>query len=209
MKTFEQKYFFEKRIFSIVKDGVITNIESTGDDIEDFVPFEEISTKILRMKQTQFLYLYLGLMFLSINLIFLIKEKGLDTSWQFLLFFTLSLTFGVILMCGYFKESVPFKFIQCENAIILFFYNRPNKAAVDKFIETIIEMRNNYLKDKYMRADETMTYDLYLIRLRMLMEEEIIDSAEYESLKNQFLNEREMHSDLSFNISSEANSMLN
>jgi hypothetical protein len=71
------------------------------------------------------------------------------------------------------------------------FYNNRNKKSVHIFIENMIDERNEFLKNKYLKLDETIDRDLFLRRIRWLMEVEIIDNHEYEELKNNFLIPRE------------------
>jgi hypothetical protein len=209
MTSYEQKYLFEKRIFTIGNDGVNMRKISIQDDFEDFVHFEEISTKVLHLKQTVYMYLCFGIFFLAISVMFLIGEIGEKLSWQFLLFFSCALIFGLAFMFGYLKESVPSKYIECGQWVIPFFYRRQHRADVDQFIENIIDARNAYLKNKLLNVDETVSYFVYLDRLRWLKDEEIVENEEYELLKEQFLQRFRIDGEVEHDIGDVQTALLN
>jgi hypothetical protein len=200
LETLEQKYFYEQRICSIEKKGVKLRIKSIADDLERFIPFEEISKVTKTKKSGNLLYILFAAFPLGLLIAYLIEERGFELSGTF--FFNMASTTIIIsiLIGVYIKESVPFKCLKCDNSEIQLFYNKVNKDNVDKFIPKLIEARSSYYKNKYLQKDESISYEMYLRRIRWLMEDGIIDNQEYEYLKEQHIKQTDNTNEIQYGL---------
>jgi hypothetical protein len=186
LDSYEQKYMFERRIFQIKKKGLGFRIKTITEDLERFIPYDEI-TKNTKIEKAKNILYVLFLLFVSVLAIgYLIEVKGFELSASYFFNIIFVISFVTVFLFIYLKEGVRYKRLKCDNSTVAFFYNKSNKRDVDKFIAKVLEARNNYFRSKYLQKDESISLALYLNRIRWLMEEEIIDSQEYEFIKAQF-----------------------
>ncbi|QSW90401.1 hypothetical protein J0383_06205 [Flavobacterium endoglycinae] len=60
------------------------------------------------------------------------------------------------------------------------FKKRPNEREVDKFIETLFQERDNFLREKYANLDPNLNYETQLNDLKWLLNVEAISRKEYD-----------------------------
>lgn len=70
-----------------------------------------------------------------------------------------------------------------DGKVIVFFQNMRNKESLDLFIEELINKRNKYLREEYLKVDLDFPLEDNLYRIKWLRDNEIIDGEEFNKVK--------------------------
>jgi hypothetical protein len=177
---FHNRRYFTRQSFDILGSSVKVHRKGLFDEIEYEIPFDQIHNKMTIQTQINNNIIVTGIFFMVFSFLFL-----LGTAQELTVIF---LSIGVIFVVAALinkKKAVIVPNYGGE-AITLFFSSR-NKNEVVEFGKQIIIASNNYLLQKYGKLDRDLPIAPQIEHLQFLLNREIINESEFESLKNQLL----------------------
>ena len=172
-----QKTLGQKRSFFLLSDKLKIYIKDRGGEQESYFSYESLNRKvqIVCRKNSQLLFIALATFAFSGCLLLqsLIIEKGI-----YYAVFSLIVAVSSAILYQYKQQN----YIIIQTSVgqrIIFLINKPNQQAVETFLVQLWSHRQQYLRDKYFFINYNCDLDRQTLRLRWLLEQNIINKAEY------------------------------
>ena len=172
-----QKTWGRKRSFFLLPNKLKISVEDRKGKRESCCSYESLNRKvqIICYKNPQLFFLALAMIAFSGCLLLqsLIIEEGAYYSVLPLIIAILS-----IILYQYKQQN----YIIIETSIgqkIVFILNKPNRQALETFLVRLWSYRKQYLRDKYFYVNYNCDLDRQTLRLRWLLEQNIITKTEY------------------------------
>ena len=177
---FHNRRYFTRQSFDILGSSVKVHRKGLFDEIEYEIPFDQIHNKMTIQTQINNNIIVTGIFFMVFSFLFLLGTAQELT----VIFLSIGVIFVVAALINRKKTVIVPNYV--GEAITLFFSSR-NKNEVVDFGKQIIIASNNYLLQKYGKFDRDLPIAPQLEHLQFLLDREIINESEFESLKNQLL----------------------
>ena len=183
-KKLVQKRGFIKREAQIMETKVVYKSTLFGREHEISIPFENLSRNkdsyLLNRKNFYIPVIALG--FLTFVTFTWRNDKDFQNDlggyqwiiWGFL--FVISTTVYLLSIENLWRIRTQY------NTYLFFFKSIPNKKAVDNFLESLFEMRNNYLKETYFyKPNRNLSFESQKNNLQWLRKNEVISGTEFKN----------------------------
>lgn len=186
MSNFKQKKLFTSKEFFIENDGIRIKEKKLGRYEERKALFENISSQIYVQTVNKLGWLYASIVSLVFTLTFVLPINESDEVDNYYAIFWLVVC--IFCFVVYIINRQDYKYLLCNNdQHISFMRNSPSEDNVNIFINTVIDKRDNYLRDRYGKIDLGYSIEDQLQRFRRLYEEKIITNEEFENLSRQLM----------------------
>lgn len=189
MENFTQKRLFITKKVTFKKDGIIYYSGDFLESREIFISFDEIITNsITREFRTNKIFLWITVGFTIIFGFFLLNPFNInqEISTFFLIIFGF---LSVILLIITILSRKRMLYIATLGGFLIDFYDlNPSNELIEQFLKTLKKKSYNYLKEKYTRIDEDISFEKQLENFIYLRDKNVITQKEYEALKNKLKN---------------------
>lgn len=179
MKTLIQKKNFVQREVKLTDTKLFCSVTKFGNTNEIDISFENIDGEKVSYKTANiyFLLLAIGCCFAAIiTLTLSFKETQIQILTAAIGFF-LALLFFIL----YWFSRADFWQIKLSDGNSILLHKKiPNEKAVNLFIDEIIKVRNNYLRENYATIDENLDYESQLNNFKWLKSIKAISKEEYD-----------------------------
>ena len=183
-KELIQKRGFTKREAKIMETKVVYKSTLFGREFEISIPYENLSrhkdSYLLNRKNFYIPVIALG--FLSFVTFTWRNDKDFQNDlggYQWIIWgvlFLISTTIYLLSIENLWRVRVQY------NTYLFFFKSIPNKKAVDNFLESLFEMRNNYLKETYFyKPNRNLSFESQKNNLQWLRKNEVISGTEFKN----------------------------
>ncbi|WP_293307171.1 hypothetical protein [Pedobacter sp. UBA5917] len=179
-KDFRLRY----RSFIITEKGLEVKHKSLLRSGEYLLAYENVGTRTYTDNRGIYGLLFSSaLLGLVSVLLYLLRNdgEGVDSS-VYLLYSGISMILLILFLITYKRNFYLVKYGNAD--AIEFLQNRPSKAEVNIFIETLIITRNNFLLNKYGKTNFSLSYQQNHQNLVWLTNNEVIDNAEFNNMVN-------------------------
>ena len=172
-----QKTWWQKRSFFLLPNKLKVYIKNSKGEQESYFSYESLNVEaqIVCQKNAQLLFLSMATMAFSGCLLLqsLIIERGI-----YYAVFPLIVAILSAILYQYKQQNYIIIETSVERKIVLL-RDRPNRQAVETFLVQLWSYRQQYLRDKYFYINYSSNLDRQTLRLRWLLEQNIITKAEY------------------------------
>lgn len=171
-----QKTLRQKRSFFLLPNELKVYIKGSDGEQESYFSYESINRKarIISKKNDQLLFIAIAMSALSACI--LLQSLIIDRGIYYAVFPLIAAIFSATLY--QYKQQ----YIIIETSVgqrIVFILAKPNRQAVEKFLVQLWSYRQQYLREKYFYINYNCDLDRQTLRLRWLLEQNIITKAEY------------------------------
>lgn len=171
-----QKTLLEKRSFFLLPNKLKIYFKDLKGEHEDYISYEAFKgdAKISCSRNSKFLFISLAMMAFSICI--LLQSLSIENLYYVLFPLTLALFSGFLYL--YRQENyIILETYDCKR--VIFFRNKPNQRALERFLAQLWSHRKKYLREKYFYIDYKNNLKQQTDRLRWLLEQHAITKAEY------------------------------
>lgn len=178
-----QKKPFNNRSFEIQEKGLIVKIQKLNEEVEEFIPFEQIGNDIVVKKTYSFnpyVSFIVGIIgfFAIIYADIIYAQKARYMLGVFICFIA-----GI---STYFSDFKSFIYLQSDARTLEFYGKLPSNNEIMNFVQEVIKSRNDYLKNQTLKQIEKLSRDEQVISLFYLKNSNIITEFEYQELKKNY-----------------------
>jgi len=178
--SFYNKRYFTSQTFDILDTSLKIHRKGLFDEIEFEIPFDQIHHKKMIQTQINNNLIVTGLFFMVFSFLFLLGSAREMT----VILFAIG---GVFVIVAFLNRRKTVTIPNYGGESITLFFDSKNKQHVVEFSKQIINASNNYLLKKYGKIDRDLPFESQIEHLKFLLNREIINENEFESLKNQLL----------------------
>jgi len=178
--------YFTRQLFEITNSSLAVTKRTLLDQYEFEIPFEQIHNKMSIQKISNSNPIVLSIAAVIIGFLFLFGSLYEASP----IFFLIGLIFGII---SIFSRKSTVTIPTYKDPIELFFKSS-NKEEMKQFASEIIKASNSFLLKKYGKVDKALPIEPQIEKLHFLLDREIINTDEFEQLKNQLLSRDNLNS---------------
>ena len=172
-----QKVLGETRSFFLLPNRIKVCLKNASGEQESYFSYESINreAQIICQQSSQLLYVAMAAIAFSGCLLLQVLIIG-----QEIYYIVLPLIVAILSASLYIYKRKNFIVIEtsvCQK--IIFVRDKPNRKALETFLVQLWLYRKQYLREKYFYIDYSCDLDRQTLRLRWLLEQNIITKAEY------------------------------
>lgn len=164
---------FSRMEYIIEDDGLRIIRKGLASGSDQKLEFEEIGSKITTAKSSVLTWMYISIVFLIFGVVLVFFENNIGSA-SFL---------ASVLFFGFFLNSRKHATILSQadhTTFIEFVHLSKEEDSLKTFLETLLEKRNAFLKEKYMKLDSLMPFNQQYSNLIWLYELHLISREELE-----------------------------
>lgn len=183
----KQRKVLVTKIFELTDRSLKVSVSTPTSSAATEIDFENITTKVTHKKAPKRIWA----IFTGLTLAGLIgctvshfAEKDGSKIEDILLYLSLS---GVFALITYLTYENELNLLLVHGTKLGFFANASNKKTAEEFIELIKSRQKEYLLNRYATADDLLSQDQLATNLRWLLERNIINNEECETLKQKLI----------------------
>ena len=199
----DQKWLSEKKSFEILEDGLKIIQIKVSTSYDYFVPFEYIPTKYREFNKSYPLLFTIPAFFLVVILFLLpkltIQDFIANISNDDVQLILLFIAFIIGSIISFFLTKKSYTIFESENYRIILFKNKPSEKIFKEFINNLINARNIYMQDHYLKNKNQDSVVDELFKLNQLLNNNIINEDEFIKLKKRIISEDEDIDKIGFN----------
>jgi len=179
MKSLKQKRYFDSREFYLNDDYINVKFKNLKKTNEVGIDYDYVTGKKQRIVDGSVTtYVIFRISFILVTLSFLgVQFTDKITSTHIGIFAIIGFT---ALIIYYFSRNDFLKIDVSDNEYIYMHRKIPNESEVEKFVDNLMEKRNEYLKKKHLSFDKLLPYEEQHKNLRKLVDFKVINQTEFE-----------------------------
>ncbi|MEL6494161.1 MAG: hypothetical protein AAFQ41_03435 [Cyanobacteria bacterium J06623_7] len=187
-----QKTLWEKRSFFLLPNKLKLYLKDREGEHENYIRYESLKgeAKISCRKNSQLLFLAIGMATFSICILVqsLIVELGI-------IYTIFPLVVAIISAVLYqFRQQNYIILETCDRRKVIFFRDKPNRQALERFLTHLWQHRKQYLREKYFYINCDRDLQQQTERLRWLLEQNVISKSEYRFAQEDWIIDRSYQS---------------
>ena len=171
-----QKTLGQKRSFFLLPDKIKVCVRNRNVEKQSYFSYESLNreAKIVCQKNNR-------LFFIALTTFAFLGCFGLQNLMvEGEIYYVIFLIVAILLVILYRYKQQKYIFIETSvGQKIVFLLDKPNRQALETFLIQLWSYRKQYLRDKYFYIDYSSDLDRQTLRLRWLLEQNIITKAEY------------------------------
>jgi hypothetical protein len=173
--------------------------------VEDEFNFEELTSKMIRKKSPNLLFLLPGL-FCILGFAITLYSHFYEKDGSSLLDIGFYVLMGIILLSlSVFTFNNAINLILFDKRYIAFYAKSPDKKSVDDFLQQILVEQKKYLLNRYAKVDHYLSPDQHANNLQWLWDRKIINDAELNELRIKVLPKPNNNESVGFKIGNSDN----
>lgn len=180
MQLLNQNRWFKKARYEVSESGLFVFEKNLKSTYEEKFRFEEISNRISRIERRQPWLMALNLLstILAIKFLFAgeLEEAALCIAIILVLFFVIHLSSSQLILI-YLQSGLV---VKIDSSI-------PDNETVERFMDDFVNEKRRYMVAKYASVDRDLPIEPQLNQLVWLRNEDYIDEATLNELKNKLL----------------------
>ena len=179
MRKFSQKKNFTKRDFKLTESKLYYKITKFGDSNEVDVAYESINGDKVSSTSSNGFLLGVSIVLYIVGIMTHINSYSYGENRDPYLGLFWVILASILMIIYYFSRNNFWKLKLSNGKYVYFHKTIPNAKETDKFIESLIESRNQYLKENYAVIDENLGYEGQLNNLRWLKSLDVLSKDEF------------------------------
>ncbi|PIB23693.1 hypothetical protein BFP77_15360 [Maribacter sp. 4U21] len=180
MNELKQTKNFAKRELRLTENKVFYNYSKFGNSNEVDIPYENIEgEKVTHKTSNNTILFFSAVVYVVAIALFISKIRGgggENYAWLFWVFIA-----TVILAFYWLTKENFWKLKLNDNNYLYIHKNIPNKDAPKKFINSLMQKRNEYLRENYLVIDENLDYQSQLSNFKWLKSIGAISKDEFDT----------------------------
>lgn len=189
MEEFTQKRLFTIKRVTFKKDGIIYYSGDFLESREIFISFDEIMMNtITREFRTNKLALWITIGFAFVFGFLLLNPFNINHEINTFFLYLIGIFCFISLIITVLSRNHMLYIATLGGFLIDFYDLNPSKELMDTFLETLKRQSFKYLKEKYTKIDEDISFEKQLDNFIYLRDKKVITQKEYEVLKNKLKN---------------------
>lgn len=180
MNELKQTKNFAKRELRLTENKVFYNYSKFGNSNEVDIPYENIEgEKVTHKTSNNTILFFSAVVYVVAIALFISKIRGgggENYAWLFWVFI------ATVILAFYWLTKENFWKIKLNDNNYLYIHkNIPNKDAPKKFINSLMQKRNEYLRENYLVIDENLDYQSQLSNFKWLKSIDAISKDEFDT----------------------------
>ena len=172
-----QKTLLETRSFFLLPNKLKLYLKDAGEEYENYISYEKIKSETqIRCRKNNQLF-FITTVATSFAVCILLQSLILNSGFVYAVSAIILALFLAILYR--FKRQNYIIIETVDHQKIVFFRNKPNRRALEKFLSQLWRQRKQYLRDKYFYIDSKQDPRKQTERLRWLLEQKAISKTEF------------------------------
>ena len=179
-----QKTWGQQRSFFLLADKLKVYTKDSSGKQESCFSYESLNGKVQIVCQKNSQLLFLALAALAFSSCLLLQSLVIDRGIYYAVFPFIAAILSAILYR--YKQQ----YIIIETSVgqkIVFILNKPSQRALERFLVQLWSYRKQYLREKYFYINYNSDLDRQTLRLRWLLEQNIITKAEYKLAREDWI----------------------
>jgi hypothetical protein len=180
-----QKTWLEKRSFVLLPNQLKLYLKDVQGEYENYISYEKIKGEAqIRSRKNQRLF-FVTLIATSFTICILLQSAMLNSGFeQAILPSIIALIFAILYHA---KKQDHIIIETVDRKRIIFLRNKPNRQALDNFLNQLWLERKKYLREKYFYISHSEDAQQQTERLRWLLEEKVITNTEFKFAKDDWV----------------------
>ena len=187
MQRLIQRRVFSKKEFQLKKNSVFVKDKTWREYLEYEIPLDQLGLRLFTKQDKGPLLglVFFGLMTVAMGYVVVeavLLEEGTNKIGLSIALFLFMLLFSVIALLSI-KNTLIY-LVGGEQALA-FFHNSPSKEEVNQFIDYVIGAKKEKLKSQILKSAFDMPEEYFESQLEWLIDNDIIDEGEFDTLKEE------------------------
>ena len=173
-----QRAWLEKRSFVLLPNKLKLYLKDTEGEYENYISYENLKSEaqIRCRKNSKLLFVTIA----AISFAICILLQGLLINQGFNYAIVVLLTIAAIFATLYQVKKQNYVIVETfDRKKVIFLRDKPNRQALEKFLNQLWRHRKKYLREKYFYINHNHDLKQQTERLRWLLEQNIITKAEF------------------------------
>ncbi|MDJ0569207.1 MAG: hypothetical protein QNJ53_09165 [Pleurocapsa sp. MO_192.B19] len=181
-----QRAWLEKRSFVLLPNKLKLYLKDTEGEYENYISYENLKSEaqIRCRKNSKLLFVTIA----AISFAICILLQGLLINQGFNYAIVVPLTIAAIFATLYQVKKQNYVIVETfDRKKVIFLRDKPNRQALEKFLNQLWRHRKKYLREKYFYINHNHDLKQQTERLRWLLEQNIITKAEFKSAQEDWI----------------------
>ena len=188
LNELHQKSWLEKRSFILLGDRLKLYFKDMQGESESCIFYEKLKSDVQIRSHRNPKFFFITLMAISFTICILLQSILLGDGFNYAIFpCIVALVFAVLYKVKR-QEYIIVETVDRQK--IVFLRDKPNRKALDFFLDRLWIQRKRYLRDKYFYINYSQDIQQQTERLRWLLEQKVITKTEFKFAKDDWVIDR-------------------
>ncbi|MCC0176259.1 hypothetical protein I4641_04620 [Waterburya agarophytonicola K14] len=180
-----QKAWLEKRSFILLPNKLKLHLKDSQGEYENYVSYEKLKSEAqIRSRKSHKLF-FITIMAMSSTICILLQSLMINQGFYYAIFpSTITLVFAILYQV---KKQDYIVVETTDRKRIIFLRDKPNRQALEIFLNQLWLQRKRYLREKYFYIDRNQDLERQTERLRWLLEQKAITKMEFKFAKDDWV----------------------
>lgn len=183
-----QKVFGERRSFFLLPNRIKVCLKNIRGEHESYFSYESLEREAQIIYHKSYRLLFAAIVSIAFLVCLLLPSLAIRGQVYYTVYPLIVAILSIILYLYKRRNYVIIETKDCQK--IIFIQNKSNRKALETFLIQLWLYRKQYLRDKYFYIDYSCDPDRQTLRLRWLLEQNIITRAEYELAREDWVIDR-------------------
>ena len=180
-----QKSWLEKRSFILLPNELKLHFKDAQGEFENYISYEKLKSQAqIRSRRNHKLF-FITLMAIGFTISILLQSILVGNGFRHAIFPSLVGLISAILYKVKKQEYIIVETVDRKK--IIFLRNKPNRKALENFLDRLWIQRKKYLREKYFYINYSQDTQQQTERLRWLLEQKVITKTEFKFAKDDWV----------------------
>ncbi|MEM8674385.1 MAG: hypothetical protein AAGF83_11000 [Cyanobacteria bacterium P01_G01_bin.67] len=187
-----QKKLLERRSFFLLPNKLKLYLKDTEGEHENYISYENLrgEAKISCRRNSKLLFIAVAMVTFSVCI--LLQSILISQGFYYIVF---PLVVACISGILYLYQKQNYIILETyDRRKVIFFQDKPNRYALERFLAQLWSYRKQYLREKYFYINQNHDLNQQTERLRWLLEQNVITKAEYRFAQEDWIIDRSYQS---------------
>ncbi|MEM7758027.1 MAG: hypothetical protein AAF298_07870 [Cyanobacteria bacterium P01_A01_bin.40] len=187
-----QKKLLERRSFFLLPNKLKLYLKDTEGEHENYISYENLrgEAKISCRRNSKLLFIAVAMVTFSVCI--LLQSILINQGFYYIVF---PLVVACISGILYLYQKQNYIILETyDRRKVIFFQDKPNRYALERFLAQLWSYRKQYLREKYFYINQNHDLNQQTERLRWLLEQNVITKAEYRFAQEDWIIDRSYQS---------------
>ena len=180
-----QKTWLQKRSFILLPNKLKLHFKDVQGEHENYISYEKLKTEAQIRSHKNEKLLFLMAMAIGFTICIFLQTIISNTGFVHIIFPSLITLILVVLYRIKKQEYIIVETVDRKQ--VVFLNNKPNRKALEKFLDRLWLQRKRYLREKYFYISHSQDVQQQVERLRWLLEQKAIDRTEFKFAKDDWV----------------------